>query len=142
MTPLDAGLLGLALGALLTGLVWWLSRRRDPASGPAEVAEPADEGPRLPEGVADVLGALRSGGVVLDREGRVQTASATAMAYGLVRRERLAHEQLRRLAARTLQDGTTREAEFELPLSPIAGGRMLLAVRVAPLAEEHVLVLV
>ena len=144
MTPLDAGLLGVVLGALLTGLVWWLARRprQSPPPGPAVDTEPTDEGSRLPEGVADVLSALRSGGVVLDREGRVQTASATALAYGLVRRERLAHDQLRRLAAQTLRDGTTREAEFELPLSPIAGGRMLLAVRVAPLAEEHVLVLV
>lgn len=143
MTPLQAGLLGVVLGALLTGLVWWLARRPGSSSPPpAQVEEPAGPGSRLPEGVADVLTALRSGGVVLNREGRVQTASATALTYGLVRRDRLAHEQLRRLAAQTLRDGTIREAEFELPRSPIAGGRILLAVRVAPLAEEHVLVLV
>lgn len=143
MTPSAAGLLGLALGVLLTALVWWLSHRtgRSSAAPPAEqpVAEAAS---RLPEGVQDVLSVLRSGGVVLDRDGRVQTASATAQTYGLVRGDRLAHEQLRRLTAQTLQDGATREAEFELPLSPMAGGRILLGVRVALLAEDLVILLV
>lgn len=144
MTPFAAALLGLALGVLLTGLVWWLTQR----SGSSEPTQPAvdqdlaDAPPQVPAGVEDVLSVLRSGGVVLDREGRVQTASANALAYGLVRRDRLAHEQLRRLAAQTLRDGTIREREFELALSPIAGGRILLAARVAPLGTHHVLVLV
>lgn len=144
MTPSAAGLLGFILGALLTALVWWLSRR---SASPAPTQPAADQEsvaarPPVPEGVEDVLSVLRSGGVVLDREGRVQTASANALAYGLVRRDRLAHEQLRRLAAQTLRDGTIREREFELVLSPIAGGRLLLAARVAPLGTHHVLVLV
>ncbi|WP_131105739.1 sensor histidine kinase [Ornithinimicrobium sufpigmenti] len=144
MTPFAAGLLGAVLGALVTGLVWWLSHRLGSTvmSEAVTEADDPDPGSRVPEGVQDVLTVLRSGGVVLDAEGRVQTASANALAYGLVRRDRLAHEQLRRLAAQTLRDRAIREAEFELPLSPIAGGRILLAVRVAPLAQEHVLLLV
>ena len=91
MTPSAAGLLGFILGALLTALVWWLSRR---SASPAPTQLAADQEtvaarPPVPEGVEDVLSVLRSGGVVLDREGRVQTASANALAYGLVRRDRL-----------------------------------------------------
>ena len=145
MTPLAAGLLGFALGALLIGLVWWRARRTEvstppEASGAATTPETTE--PAVPAGVEDVLAVLRSGGVVLDAEGRVQTASANALAYGLVRRDRLVHDQLRRLAARTQADGKIREGEYEFALSPIAGGQLLLAARIAPLGGHHVLVLV
>jgi two-component system, OmpR family, sensor histidine kinase SenX3 len=88
---------------------------------------------QLPPGIASVLSALSSA-VVVDGEGRVLRASATAVAFGIVQGDRLMAGELRALARQVSRDGEIRHAEIEVQ-SPGRGGRVTsLAVRVSPLS--------
>ena len=75
-------LLGALGGALVAASVGWLvwGRRADRrAAGPA----PAETGPDLPVGVADVLAVLASTAIVVDLSEVVVSASPSAAAYGV-----------------------------------------------------------
>jgi two-component system sensor histidine kinase SenX3 len=127
---------GLLLGALVLFLVRLVERRREREY----VALPPPSS--LPAGVSDVLGVLRSGGIVVDGSGRVLEASSSAVSHGLVRGSDLTHNELRHLSRQVLRDGIIREAELELARGPLGAGRIHVGVRLAPISGNLVLVLV
>ncbi|MBX9244851.1 two-component sensor histidine kinase [Actinotalea ferrariae] len=133
MTALVAGLLGLAVG-LAAALAFRVSEREQRAVTTA----PSDG---LEEGAAAVLAVLRSAAVVATRDGAVVRASAAAHAFGLVRSDRVEHDDVRTLLDAVARDGEIRDAELELPRGPLGSGTVLLQLRVAPLGIRHVLVL-
>ncbi|MDQ3359572.1 MAG: two-component sensor histidine kinase, partial [Actinomycetota bacterium] len=140
MTPLTAGVLGVAAGLLLGALVLVLVRLIERRREREYVAPPPPSS--LPAGVSDVLGVLRSGGIVVDGSGRVLEASSSAVSHGLVRGSDLTHNELRHLSRQVLRDGIIREAELELARGPLGAGRIHVGVRLAPISGNLVLVLV
>ena len=125
------------LGALLGGGVvfaWRASERS------FRQAPPAEE-PPVPEGVATVLGVLRSSALVVDASDRVVKASAPAHALGLVRDGALAVPELADLVRQVRRDGVIRETDLVLD----RGSGSLpaqVSARVAPLSSRLVLALV
>ena len=126
-------LLGAVLGVGVV-LAWRLSESQ------IHPAVPVDE-PAVPAGIATVLGVLRSSALVVDENDLVLKASAPAFAFGLVRENRVAVEELAELVRQVRRDGQIRE--IELVTAPQGGGRPLhVTARVAPLSSRLVLALV
>lgn len=141
MSPWTAALLWVLLGVLLGIAVAALARAaRGPAAHPAPETEPTPD--PLPPGVAEVLGALRVGGVVISATGRVVTLTSSAVTYGLVRGEELVHSELRHLHRRVIDDGVIRETEIDLARGPLGTSRLLIGVRVARIRDDLVLMLI
>lgn len=145
-------LLGALGGALVTLAVTWLLRRRAPEGSRTPAGPPAAEAvtanASLPDGVSDVLAVLASTAIVVDASDVVVSASASADAYGLVRRSGLVHEDVRRLVRLVRDDRVIREetlligrGSLDRPGGP-AADQLVMGVRVAPLGDRHVLVLV
>ena len=136
MDPVLAGTLGGVIGLTIGVLVMWASRRNavsgDPASTPQTL---------VPEGVRDVLAVLRSSAVVLNVHDEVVSTSPSAVSYGLVRHGELVHDELAQLVRAVRHDGVVREVELELLKGPSADSSVVMAVRVAALGADHVLVL-
>ncbi len=143
MNPLTAGILGGALGVLIGAVAVLLvnlrarQQRGSPLSPPLEQPPPP-----LPQGVADVLAVLRSGGIVLDSSDAVVKASSTALAHGLVREHELVHAELLAMARAVRRDGQIREAEMDLARGPLGAGTLHVGARVAPIGSDFVLLLV
>lgn len=133
-------LLGALAGALVTAValgVWWRGQVRSSARSTADEAVSAAA---LPAGVSDVLAVLASTAIVVDLSDVVVSASPSAAAYGLVRRNGLVHEDIRRLVRLVREDRVIREQT--LSIGPGLAEQHVMNVRVAPLRERHVLVLV
>ncbi len=96
----------------------------------------------IPEGVDEVLSVLRSSAIVLDPEFSVVKASASAYAFGLIRHDRLAIEQLVELGSKVRRDGEIREDQLEIPRSSDPAQTLYVSARVAPLRRNLLLVLV
>lgn len=132
----------MTVGLVLAAVAFWLvhiSERRQAR----ETALPETRTvPSVPRGVQDVLSVLRSAGIVVDRSGTVRTASAAAVAFGLVRGQDLRHEELRAMVVAVQRDGLIREQEFQTAHGPIGAGRLVLGARVAPIGDGLVVVLV
>jgi two-component system sensor histidine kinase SenX3 len=126
-------LLGAVLGAGVV-LAWRVSEHQ--MHQPA----PADE-PAVPAGIATVLSVLRSSALVVDEKDEVLKASAPAYAFGLVRGNEVAVEELADLVRQVRRDGQIRETELVM-----ARGRAVaplhVTARVAPLSSRLVLALV
>lgn len=135
-----AGALGLLLGLILATVISRGVRGRQRRHRAVNPELPAT--PQVHEELTKVLAILRDDAILIDASGTVVQASAAAAAHGLVRGHTLTHPELRSLAADVQRDGTIREAELELPRGPLAQGRMLVGVRVAPLGGALVLALV
>jgi two-component system sensor histidine kinase SenX3 len=136
----DASLIAFgALIGLLVGLAAGLAYRLSDRSIRPPIPE-RETG--LPEGVAQVLGVLRSLAVVLDASDQVIKASPAASAFGIVRAERLVVDELADLVANVRRDGRIRGVELELPRGPVGGGTLAVSARVAPLGMSHILVLI
>jgi len=141
--PLTAAALGLVAGLVLAALGVPLLRGRDARRpDPTPSGEGLDGEVVVPEGVADVLAVLRAGGIVVDRASRVRLASASVLAFGLVRGEDLVRPELRELVDEVRRDGMVRERELEIARGPVGEGRLVLGARVAPINHDLVLVLV
>lgn len=141
MDPVTAALVGALVGAALVGGVLVVLRRaRAAAAAPRPFPGPVER-PGLPAGVEEVLQALRSGSVVLTHDGTVLRASPSVLRRGLVRDGRLTDPDLRAMVVTTTREGVTQEAELELRPSPFATTTLVLAVRVAPVGANLVLVL-
>ena len=138
MDPTTAATLGGIAGLALGGVAVLAVRLSDRARRNEVVIAPS---PDLPPGVAEVLAVLRSGGVVVDRSDRVVNNSPAAVARGLVRGQELVHPELLQLARAVRRDGVIREVELDLRKG-LGEARLVVAVRVAPLGGDHVLVLV
>ncbi len=133
-TALVAGFAGLLAGSMAV-LAFRVSERQRAAA-----VVPADDD--LPRGAAEVLGVLRSAAVVLDLGDGVVRASPTAYAFGLVRGHELVHAQLREMAAEARRFGLINERELELARGPLGAARLFVHARVAPLGNDHVVILV
>ncbi len=139
MTSWTAAALGVLLGLMLAAVLVLLLRGRTSGVEPTPEPEPPMA---LPLGVAEVLAAVRTGGLVVDRAGRVVTTTSAAPAFGLVRASELVDPQLRHLAALVLKDKVIRETELDQPTGPFGTGRMLLGVRVAPIREDLAIMII
>jgi two-component system, OmpR family, sensor histidine kinase SenX3 len=134
--------IGIAVGAPL-GVVTALRakdrRAADRRTAPRSEASATTTGD-LPPGVADVLSALRSGSIVVDDAEAVRWASASVHSWGLVRDGRLVDEETVR-AVRAVRSGADVQS-FDLePRRRRGGPRVVLAVQVARLGPDLVLVL-
>jgi two-component system sensor histidine kinase SenX3 len=131
-----AGVSGALLGALLMA---WLLRRRSTTVAPA-VPEPLhSQHPSVPDGVAAVLGVLRSAAVLVGPNDEVVSASSPAYEMGVVRGLRLVEGQIIDLVRQVRRDQRIRE--HELVLGGRGGSPRHLVARVAPLGSSLVLVL-
>jgi two-component system, OmpR family, sensor histidine kinase SenX3 len=128
-----AGLLGLALGVV--GMLSYRASRRQRA------IMVVDE-PTLPEGAAEILSVIGRAFLVVDDVDGVVRANPAAYAFGLVRGHTMVHTELLELARRVRADGVIEERQLELPRGPLGQGTIVVHVRVAPLGEEYILLLV
>lgn len=102
-----------------------------------------DTHPRAVSGETErVLGALSSGWLLVDRSDRITAHSADAEVLGLVRDTDLRHDAVREIVRRARREGRVVEAEPELPRGPLQGSNLDLFLRVAPLNDDVVVVLV
>jgi two-component system, OmpR family, sensor histidine kinase SenX3 len=125
----------LVVGALAVGIAVGLalarrnSRRATPraevAAGPA-ASVPGSDLHSLP---AQVVGALGEGVVVVNRDQEVLLANAAARALGALVGDRLAHEELRRMAYEALNGAPVTTGSVELPRGYL--GREVLTVGVS-----------
>lgn len=92
--------------------------------------------------VLRVLGLLHSGWLLIDRSDRVVASSRGIGALGLVRDGEVTYDGLRDLVRRSRRAGSVVEADLDVPRGPIEEGRVDLSVRLSPLTDDLVLVLV
>jgi len=126
-------LLGAVLGAGVV-LAWRVSEAQ------MHQATPVEE-PVLPAGIATVLSVLRSSALVVDEKDEVLKASAPAYAFGLVRDNEVAVEELAELVRHVRRDGQIRETELVMSRGR-AVAPLHVTARVAPLSSRLVLALV
>ncbi len=136
MSPTTQAFLAALIGAVVAGgavLAWHVSeRQRKAGTTPDESV--------LPVGIATVLSVLRSSAVVVDEGDEVVKASAPALAFGLVRGNRLVSSELADLVQEVRRDGEIRETELTMPRP--SGPPRTVTARVAPLSSRLVLALV
>jgi two-component system sensor histidine kinase SenX3 len=136
VSPTTQAFLAALIGAVVAGgaiLAWHVSEHQH------DTMAPLDE-PALPAGIATVLSVLRSSALVVDDQDEVVKASAPALAFGLVRRNRLLSSELAELVQQVRRDGQIRETELTMPRP--AGPARTVTARVAPLSSRYVLALV
>ena len=126
-------LLGAVLGSGVV-LAWRVSERQ------MHQGLPVDD-PAVPAGIATVLSVLRSSALVVDENDEVLKASAPAYAFGLVRGNEVAVEELAELVRQVRRDGQIRETELVVPRGR-AVAPLHVTARVAPLSSRLVLALV
>jgi two-component system, OmpR family, sensor histidine kinase SenX3 len=136
VSPTTQAFLAALIGAVVAGgavLAWHISQPQQGA------ATPGDE-PALPVGIATVLSVLRSSALVVDDQDEVVKASAPALAFGLVRSNRLVSSELAEMVQEVRRDGQIRETDLTMPRP--SGPPRTVTARVAPLSSRHVLALV
>ena len=131
-------LLGGVIGILMGVLAMWAMRPSTDRPD-SEDARPANT---LPSGLDSLLTVLSSSGVVLDAGDHVVKSSPSAHAQGLVRGDELVHPELRKLSRQVRRDREIRGAELALPRGPLGHGRSFVKARVAPLDDDHVILLI
>ena len=125
------------LGAVLGGGVAVAWRVSDAQMHERKAVEEA----AVPAGIATVLSVLRSSALVVDENDEVLKASAPAYAFGLVRGNVVAVEELAELLRQVRRDGQIRETELVVPRGR-AVAPLHVTARVAPLSSRLVLALV
>ena len=137
-----AGAAGVCLGAGLTALTL---RRRSPtpSEAPSEGRSLLAPAPAtVPQSVREILGLLRSAGMILDASDRVIATSNAPLLRNLVRGNNLVHSALRKLVRQTRRSGQLRETQLELALRPDGPVQLYVDVRALPLRDDQVLLLV
>jgi len=137
VNPIGVGIvaivLGIGIGALLT---WAALRTRHAEPTPTfDVTEPV-----VPTGVAEVLAALPSAGIVVGPHDEVLETTATARTLGLVRGSRIAVPELLQLVRSVRRDGEGRTVDLQIDRG-VRVAAIYLTARVAPLDESLILVL-
>ncbi len=97
--------------------------------------------PSVPDGVEQVIDALKNAGIVLDSSNNVVSSSQAAASLGLVWNGALVHPELVALVDRVRPDGEAEGAELQLPRGPFGDAQLHLVVRAAPIGSRFVLVL-
>ena len=124
---------GIGIGALLT---WAALRSRQAEPTPTfDVTEPV-----VPTGVAEVLAALPSAGIVVGPHDEVLETTATARTLGLVRGSRIAVPELLQLVRSVRRDGEGQTVDLQIDRG-VRVAAIYLTARVAPLDESLILVL-
>lgn len=95
----------------------------------------------VPDGVAQVIDALESAGVVVDPSNNVVSASPGAMAFGLVWNHALVHPELTALVDAVRRTGEPITEELTLSRGPFGDAAIHLSVRVARLGARYILLL-
>jgi two-component system sensor histidine kinase SenX3 len=137
VNPIGVGIVaivvGIGIGALLT---WVALRTRQAEPTPTfDVTEPV-----VPTGVAEVLAALPSAGIVVGPHDEVLETTATARTLGLVRGSRIAIPELLQLVRSVRRDGEGRTVDLQIDRG-VRVAAIYLTARVAPLDESLILVL-
>ena len=127
------GLIGLVLGVLAM-LAFRASERSRAVH--LNVGEPS-----IPDGAAEVLSVIGRAYVLVDAVNGVVRANPSAYAFGLVRGHHLVHQDLFDLTDRVRSDGIIVDRKYELPRGPLGQGTLVVQLRVAPLADEYILLL-
>jgi two-component system, OmpR family, sensor histidine kinase SenX3 len=127
------GLIGLVLG-VLSMVAFRVSERSRAVH--LTVGEPS-----IPDGAAEVLSVIGRAYVVVDAVNGVVRANPSAYAFGLVRGHSLVHDELLELTDRVRADGIIVDRRYELPRGPVGQGILVVQLRVAPLADEYILIL-
>jgi two-component system, OmpR family, sensor histidine kinase SenX3 len=127
------GLIGLVLG-VLSMVAFRVSERSRAVH--LTVGEP-----NIPAGAAEVLSVIGRAYVVVDAVNGVVRANPSAYAFGLVRGHSLVHDELLELTDRVRADGIIVDRRYELPRGPVGQGILVVQLRVAPLADEYILIL-
>ncbi|KAB7745726.1 two-component sensor histidine kinase [Nostocoides sp. F2B08] len=121
-----------------------VSRSDDVATDAGSGADPVSR--TLPPGAGAVLSVLSSTTIVVDPSDLVLSASPSASAYGLVRRNVLVHDEIKRLVREVREQRVIREETLRIGrgLSEPGddGEPLVMVVRVAPLDEHHVVILI
>jgi two-component system sensor histidine kinase SenX3 len=124
---------GIGIGAVLT---WAALRSRQAEPTPTfDVTEPV-----VPTGVAEVLAALPSAGIVVGPHDEVLETTATARTLGLVRGSRIAVPELLQLVRSVRRDGEGQTVDLQIDRG-VRVAAIYLTARVAPLDESLILVL-
>ncbi|MFC7401969.1 sensor histidine kinase [Citricoccus sp. GCM10030269] len=97
--------------------------------------------PSVPAGAAEVLSVIGRAYVLVDAVNGVVRANPSAYAFGLVRGHHLAREDLLALTDRVRSDGIIVDRKYELPRGPLGQGTLVVQLRIAPLADEYILLL-
>jgi two-component system, OmpR family, sensor histidine kinase SenX3 len=95
----------------------------------------------VPDGVAQVIEAMESAGVVVDPSNNVLAASPGALGLGLVWHGALIHPELVDLVAAVRRSGEPIAQELHLARGPFGEANIYLFVRVARLGSRYMLVL-
>lgn len=127
------GLIGLALGVVSHFALRRSDRQR------AEWAV-VDE-PTINDGAAQVLAVVGQAYVLVDAVDGVVRASQGSYAYGLVRGHSVAQSELLDLIRQVRRDGVIVEKTVEISRGPMGRGVLVLNVRIAPVADEYILML-
>ncbi|MEO6826314.1 MAG: ATP-binding protein [Microbacteriaceae bacterium] len=125
--------LGLAIGAGFV-LLFIVAARRGASA--VSVAHPT-----VPDGVAQIIEAMESPGIVLDPSNNVMTASTRAIELGMVASGVLVHPELVDLADRVRRSGEPTTKELVLSRGRFGSARSYVSARVAPLGARYLLVL-
>jgi two-component system, OmpR family, sensor histidine kinase SenX3 len=125
----------LVVGALIAGIALGIalavSHRPARSAAPAQVdAVPGDDLRSLP---AQVVSALGEGVVVVNRDNVVLLVNAAARALGAVVGDRLAHDDLRRMAYAALTSATITAGSVELPRGYLGRESATVGVSAVPL---------
>ncbi len=111
-------------------------------STPVAVETPPGPDSALDPDTVALLGVLPGAAVVVAADDRVIFASPRARALGLLRRERLAFDELTACASAARSAGVARECELAVRRLPMRKGRLELRVRSAPLAAGNVALMI
>jgi two-component system, OmpR family, sensor histidine kinase SenX3 len=95
----------------------------------------------VPDGVAQVIEAMESAGVVVDPSNNVLAASPGALSLGLVWHGALIHPELVDIVAAVRRSGQPIAQELHLARGPFGEANIYLFVRVARLGSRYMLVL-
>jgi two-component system, OmpR family, sensor histidine kinase SenX3 len=125
--------LGLAVGA---GFVALLHIANGHGERAAVVVSPS-----VPDGVAQMLDAIETAGVVLDASNNVVKASPAAFALGIVWNGTMAHPELAGLVESVRRTGEPVTRDVELVRGPFGDANIRLGVRVARLGSRYILLL-
>ena len=137
VNPIGVGIVAIVVGIGIGALVVWAAlRTRQAEPTPTfDVTEPV-----VPTGVAEVLAALPSAGIVVGPHDEVLETTATARTLGLVRGSRIAVPELLQLVRSVRRDGDGQTVDLRIDRG-VRVASIYLTARVAPLDESLILVL-